>query len=314
MSYVSGQKISEELGVTRSMVWKVINGLREEGYEIDSVTNKGYHLVSVPDLVTEEEIQSVLDTKVFGKVIYSYEEVASTNEIAKAKAREGAKEGTVFIAESQTKGRGRLGKAWESPGGTGIWMSVVVRPNILPQDVSAITLITGLAVCKAIRETTQLPAYIKWPNDIVVNGKKVCGILTEMSAEIDRVNYVIIGIGINVNTATFPEELEEIGTSLKIESHKDYKRGDLAAKVLMALEKYYDLYKKNKSLLPVIDEYKKLCITLKNEVFIVDNKEAYRADPVGIDPAGALIVNKKDGTKTVIQSGEVSVRGVCGYV
>lgn len=312
--YISGEKMSQDLKVSRSMVWKVIKDLREEGYQIDSVTNRGYKLLLVPDLVTSDEIKSVLKTKLFGKEIFHYKEVDSTNIVAKAKARDGAKEGTVFIAETQSGGKGRLGKAWESPEGTGIWMSTIVRPRILLQDVSGITLVAGLAICKAIRETTQLPAYIKWPNDVVVKGKKVCGILTEMSAEIDQVNYVIIGIGINVNTTCFPKELHKRATSLKIESGQDFMRKDLVAQVLMFLEVYYERYTKGKGLIEILDDYKELCITLKNHVNIINKNERYWANPVDIDDTGALIIDKEDGTRERIASGEVSVRGIYGYV
>ncbi len=312
--YVSGERMSEELGVSRSMVWKVIKGLRDKGYEIDSVTNKGYRLVGVPDLVTKEEVKSVLETKIFAREIYDYKEVDSTNIAAKAKAREGAKEGTVLIAESQTGGKGRLGKAWESPSGTGIWMSLILRPEILPQDVSGITLVAGLAICKAIRKVTSLPAYIKWPNDIVINGKKACGILTEMSAEMDRVNYVIVGIGINVNMTSFPEHLQEIATSLKIESGAKYRRKDIVSEILMFFEEYYLEYIEEKSLKEMLGEYKELCITLKKEVRIIIKGQSYQATPVDIDERGALIVENKDGNRETITSGEVSVRGIYGYI
>ena len=312
--YLSGEKMSRGLDVSRTMVWKVIKGLREEGYQIESITNKGYKLTYSPDLVTSEEIKSVLKTKYFGNKIFDYIEVGSTSEIAKAKAREGAPEGTVFIAESQTEGRGRLGKTWDSPKGTGIWMSIILRPQILPQEVPSITLIAGLAICQAIREITKLPAYIKWPNDIVVGGKKVCGILTEMSAEIDLVNYVIMGIGINVNTTEFPEELEAIGTSLKIEGGKAYARKDILGKVLLLFEDYYEEYTKEASLLSVLEEYKALCVTLKNDIKITNKNETYWATPLDMDETGALIIKKQDGTQETIRSGEVSVRGIYGYV
>lgn len=311
--YISGEQMSKEFGVSRSMIWKIIKGLRDEGYVIDSVTNKGYKLVEIPDLVTAEEVRSVLDTKTFGRALYAYEEVDSTNVVAKKKAREGATEGTVVIADSQTGGKGRLGKVWHSPGGLGVWMSIIVRPEIPPQDVSGITLVAGLAICKTIGRMTGLPAYIKWPNDIVVNGKKVCGILTEMSAEMDRVNYVIIGMGINVNTTDFPEELQEIGTSLKMESGKNYRRRDIVAQLLMFFEMYYKQYIQEKSLEGILEAYKPLCITLKNDVRIIDRDNAYWATPLDIDGRGSLIVEKEDGTKETIVSGEVSVRGIYGY-
>lgn len=312
--YISGERMSEEFGVSRSMIWKVIKGLRDDGYEIDSVTNKGYKLVGVPDFVTELEIKSVLETEVFGQVIYDDTEVVSTNLIAKDKAREGAPEGTLIIADAQTGGKGRLGKGWESPAGVGVWMSMIARPKIPPQDVSVITLVTGLAICKAIREATSLPAYIKWPNDIVVNGKKVCGILTEMSAEMDQVNYVIIGIGVNVNTIEFPKELHEIASSLKIESGKSHRRKDIVATLLKSFEIYYQAYLEGRSLEGMLDEYKALCITLQRDVRVISKDETYWAKPLDIDKTGSLIVEKEDGEVAVVLSGEVSVRGVYGYV
>ena len=312
--YISGQQISEDLGVTRTTVWKIINQLRAEGYHIDSITNKGYRLLEAPDIVTSDEIKSVLKTGCFGAEVYDYKEVTSTNKLAKIKAAEGAKEGTLLIAETQTAGRGRLGKVWDSPEGTGIWMSIILRPPILPQDVSGITLIAGLAICKGIREITNLPAYIKWPNDVIINGRKVCGILTEMSAEMERVNYVIVGIGINVNTKNIPQDLQEIATSLSIEGEKKYSRKDIVAATLTSFEKYYKEYLSDESLSPLLDRYKDLCITLKSKVQIIGKDETYQATPVDIDKTGALIVDKKDGKREIITSGEVSVRGVYGYV
>lgn len=268
--HISGQQISDYLGVSRTTVWKVIKELREEGYEINSATNKGYLLTKSPDIITSDEIKSVLKTKCFGTKIFAYSEVTSTNKLAKEKASQGAQEGTLVIAEAQTAGRGRLGKAWESPYGSGIWMSLILRPLVLPQDVSGITLIAGLAICQAIRELTHLQAYIKWPNDVVINGKKVCGILTEMSAEMEQVNHVVVGIGINVNIKDIPEALKEVATSLSIEGEKEYVRKDIIAQVLMCFERHYKAYIQEGSLKPILDQYKALCITLQNQVKVIN--------------------------------------------
>ena len=249
----------------------------------------------------------------FGKEIYRYEEVTSTNEVARNMANEGAGEGLVVIADSQTKGRGRFGRSWQSPKGQGIWMSIITRPQIQPQNIPAITLITGLAVCKAIRQTTSLPAYIKWPNDVVLNGKKVCGILTQMSGDASKINYVIIGIGINVNIENFSLELEEVATSLKIEGGLDYNREEIIASILSFLELYYKEYSKTQSLENILDKYRELCITLKNEVLVLDDKGPYKATPLDIDKKGGLIVCRQDGSKETIKFGEVSVRGIYGY-
>lgn len=312
--YISGEEISKILGVTRTTVWKAIQQLKEQGYEIDSITRRGYKLCEAPDVVTAEEIKSVLKNNKFDYKIYGYEEVTSTNQLAKSKANEGVQEGAVFIAEKQTAGRGRLGKTWESPYGSGIWMSIILRPDISPQDVSGLTLVTGLAICKAIREVTGLPAYIKWPNDIIINGKKVSGILTEMSAEVQRINYVVVGIGINVNIASFSKEIEPIATSLKLEGKQRYNRKDIIVSLLTIFEEYYNLYIRDCSLIAIIDEYKELCITLQNDVKIIEREGSYLATPIDIDKTGALIVENKIGERKIITSGEVSVRGVYGYV
>lgn len=193
-------------------------------------------------------------------------------------------------------------------------MSIILRPDISPQDVSGLTLVTGLAICKAIREVTGLPAYIKWPNDIIINGKKVSGILTEMSAEVQRINYVVVGIGINVNIASFSKEIEPIATSLKLEGKQRYNRKDIIVSLLTIFEEYYNLYIRDCSLIAIIDEYKELCITLQNDVKIIEREGSYLATPIDIDKTGALIVENKIGERKIITSGEVSVRGVYGYV
>lgn len=312
--HISGQQISDYLGVSRTTVWKVIKELREEGYEINSATNKGYLLTKSPDIITSDEIKSVLKTGCFGTEIHAYSEVTSTNKLAKEKASQGAQEGTVVIAEAQTAGRGRLGKVWESPYGSGIWMSLILRPPILPQDVSGITLIAGLAICQAIRELTNLQAYIKWPNDVVINGKKVCGILTEISAEMEQVNHVVVGIGINVNIEDIPKVLKKVATSLSIEGEKRYVRKDIIAQVLMCFEGHYKAYIQEGSLKPILGQYKALCITLQNQVRVINKDGTYEATPVDINETGSLIVDKKDGKRETITSGEVSVRGIYGYV
>ena len=184
--YLSGEQLSEALGVSRAAVWKAITSLRDAGYEIDSATNRGYRLVSSPDVLTPEEVGYGLQTKTLGAKIFAFAEVDSTNEEAKRQAQCGAPDGSVFIAERQTGGKGRLGRAWKSPEGTGIWFSILLRPSLLPTEISNITLLAGIAVCRAVRSVTGCEACIKWPNDVVIGSRKICGILTELAAEIDR--------------------------------------------------------------------------------------------------------------------------------
>lgn len=192
--YVSGERISQELGISRAAVWKHIKKFKADGYEIESATNKGYRLISLPDILTEHTIKNGLGTKFIGQNVFVYHETDSTN--SRAKENFSVPDGSLFIAEIQNHGKGRLGRSWEAPEGVGIWLSLLLKPRLSPTEVSQITLIAGLAVCRAIGNN----AKIKWPNDIVIGSKKICGILTEMSAEINMVNFVVCGIGINVNT------------------------------------------------------------------------------------------------------------------
>ena len=197
--YVSGQELCQMFDVSRTAIWKVMNQLKEEGYVIDAVKNKGYRLVQTPDLVTADEVESLLETSWAARPVVYEEEQASTNQTAKMLAEQGASHGTLVVAERQVSGRGRRGRPWHSPKGSGIWMSILLRPQIHPMSASMLTLVAAMAVYDAISSRVEGCA-IKWPNDIVIDGRKVCGILTEMSSELDNIHYVVIGIGINVNT------------------------------------------------------------------------------------------------------------------
>ena len=234
--FLSGEDIGRELSITRAAVWKGIKKLREEGYEIEAVTNRGYRLTNPETMYNKRELEQGLKTKTMGQSIYFYEETDTTNNRARELAQEGAPEGTLVVAEKQTAGRGRRGKVWESPLGTGIWMSLVLRPQIMPAEASVLTLLCGLATAEAIKAETGLSAGIKWPNDILINGKKAVGILTEMDCEMSEVHFVIPGIGINVNTASFPPEIADIATSLYLECGKTVSRRRLVHKVLERLE------------------------------------------------------------------------------
>lgn len=312
--YVSGEEMSNLLGVSRTAVWKTISRLKEEGYVIEAVTNKGYYLKQSPDLLTEEEISPTLKTRYIGRKIYHYKQVDSTNKEAKKLAIDGAAEGSIVISEEQTAGKGRLGRTWASPYGLGIWMSLILRPQITPVEVSKITLIAALAVSKTIQKVTGLKAEIKWPNDILINKKKVCGILTEMSAEMDKINYIILGIGLNVNTEEFPEEIAHKATSLKIEGKKSYDRKELTQELLFEIENYYRLFTKQETVDKLLEEYKACCVTLNKEVKIIRNGIEYIGKAVGLTENGELLVEKEDGELIHVFSGEVSVRGIDAYV
>ncbi len=311
--YVSGEEISKSLGVTRASIWKIINKLKKEGYEIESSTKKGYKLIEIPNIITREEILNIIETESLGRDIYYYNEIDSTNEELKRLARSGALEGVTVIADKQTAGRGRLGRSWDSPKGTNIFMSILLRPRIRPDQASQMTLVAGLAMCEAICEVTRLDAKIKWPNDIVISGKKVCGILTEMSAEIDGINYIILGIGVNVNHTDFPGNLP-YATSLKLEGRQEYQRRYIIKVFLEKFESYYMAYKQCTTLEMILPSYKRYCITLADKVKIIDSIEEYVATPLDINADGSLVIRTEDGQEKNILSGEVSVRGIYGYV
>ncbi len=304
--YVSGEDISRKLGISRAAVWKHIKKLKSDGYEIISVTNKGYKLAAVPDAISKNVIGLSLNTEVIARNIIYTEETDSTNEDAKRHSSEA--HGTLFISELQNAGKGRLGRSWESPKGSGICMSLLLKPDILPQDISQITLIAGIAVCRAVGHG----AKIKWPNDIVLGARKVCGILTEMSAEINRVNYVVCGIGINVNTSGFPKELEDRACSIFTETGARTPRNELIASVMNEFEPLYESFINN-GFASAADEYRRLCLTLGKDVRVISHKETVTGTAVDIDNEGGLIVRTSAGTMS-ISSGEVSVRGIYGYV
>ena len=311
--YISGEEISQKLGVSRTAVWKNIKKLQAEGYVIESSTKKGYKLVDIPNVITKEEVMEGLNIGIFSKNVRYFEEVDSTNLMAKRLAREGAPEGTVVVADKQNTGRGRLGRNWTSPSGVGIWMSLILKPALMPQKASQITLTAGLSMCEAIKKVTGLPAKIKWPNDIVINGKKVCGILTEMSAEMDRINYIVVGIGVNVNNKTFPENLP-YASSLALEGKREYTRKEIIQQFLIQFEKDYATYISDQSLKHLIQRYSQNCITLNNKVKIIEQDRERVAFAKGITEDGALKLINENNEEEIVFAGEVSVRGIYDYV
>ena len=308
-SYISGEELGEKLGVSRAAIWKGIQKLKEQGYEIEAVSNKGYHIVRNQDLYNGIEIEEVCNTTKIAKEVYFYEQTDSTNNCIRKLAKEGKKEGVVAVAEIQTAGKGRRGKGWQSPKGTGIWMSMLLTPNITPPEAPVLTLLAGLAVCRAVRQQTGLTAMIKWPNDILISDKKICGILTELYAEMDSVHFVITGIGINVNTEAFPEELQKTATSLKIEKGETISRKNMIKAVIEEFEKIYLQYEKECSFLPFREEYKKYCINVGKELQVL-SKQPFIAKGIDITEQGELLVQKQTGEKVVVFSGEVSIRNI----
>ena len=312
-SYVSGQQLCEQLGVSRTAVWKVINRLKEEGYLIDSVSNKGYRLLNQPDVVTKEAILSKLQTKYMGRNVFSYDEVTSTNTVAKQLADEGEAEGTLIVSDKQNQGKGRRGRCWESPKGTGVFMTVILKPQMKPVYASMLTLVAALALNNAITDLTGLESKIKWPNDIVVNNKKLSGILTELSAEVDYINYIVVGIGVNVSMKDFPEELKDKATSLLLESGKSISRAQLIAKTMEYLENYYERFLRTHDLSELKEVYSKVLINKDQVVRILSEEDSYIGIARGITNEGHLIVEKDNHELVEVYSGEVSVRGLYSY-
>ena len=312
--YVSGQELCRRFGVSRTAIWKVINQLKEEGYEIEAVRNRGYALKGAGDVLSEAELLSCLKTEWAGGRTVYFDATDSTNIQARRLAEAHAPHGTLVVSDRQDGGKGRRGRSWASPSGVGIWMSLILRPEIAPSSASMLTLAAALAVREGIQEETGLSPLIKWPNDLVLNGKKICGILTEMSTELMEIQYVITGIGINVNQREFPSEIRDTATSLSLEAGRCFRRSSLIAAILKAFEKDYAAFLKTGDLSLLLEEYNACLVNRGKEVCILDPSGEYRAVAEGIDESGSLLVTLPDGTRREIISGEVSVRGIYGYV
>lgn len=311
--YVSGQELCERFGVSRTAIWKAVKQLKEAGYEIEAIQNRGYKILAVPDRLSEGELQSIRKTKWAGTEIHYFKTLDSTNAKAKQLAEEGHPNGTLVVAEKQEAGRGRRGRGWESQEGSGIFMTLVLKPEINPNNASMLTLVAALAVSKAVMVRTGRPAGIKWPNDIVMNEKKICGILTEMSAQFDYVNHIVIGIGINVNNDAFSEEISEVATSLYLETREHMNRASLIEEILEKFEYYYEMFRQTEDLSGLVKEYNTHLINLHQRVKVLDPKEPFEGKAMGITQRGELIVDTWESRK-LVSSGEVSVRGIYGYV
>lgn len=314
--YISGQDISQALGVSRTAVWKSIEALRGAGFTIDSKTNLGYCLRNLPDILIPETISPHIKAKKLGSEIICLDCVDSTNNYLKNLAASGAKEGTVVISDSQSGGRGRLGRSFISPPGKGIYLSVLLRPPYSPSELTSLTCFAAVAVCEAIEAVSDLNPGIKWVNDIVVGNRKICGILTEMSMESEsgRIQYIVIGAGVNVlqNANDFPEDVSEKASSLSMLGCPDVSRSKLSAEMINALDRIYDS-------LPNPDEklwqkYREKSMTIGQDIRVIGSGNTRNAFAEGIDPDGGLIVRYTDGSRETLSYGEVSVRGQNSYV
>jgi len=317
--FISGEVLSEELSVSRTSVWKAIKKLKEEGYRIESVNNKGYRMIEESNELSESRFIHELSPLGFDYVKL-YETIDSTNVEAKRKADIVESNG-LFIAKEQTLGKGRRGREWHSPHGSGIYFSMLIRPNIEPNNASMLTLAAGISVCETINALFHLNSAIKWPNDIVSDGRKLCGILTEMSAEIGYTNYVVIGIGINMKQRKFPSELEDKATSLLIERDKSARLDEipdgeyqLIAGTVDRFINYAKQIEKDGNLQKLVPAYEALCVNVNQKVRVESGKEEFTGQGLGITPEGQLLVKDEFGEVVKLYSGEVSVRGIYGYV
>lgn len=312
--YVSGQELCELFKVSRTAVWKVIKQLESEGYQIEAVRNKGYHLAAAGDILSRAELESSIDTEWAGKNVLYFDETDSTNTAAKRAAESGAPHGTLAVADFQSLGKGRRGKGWSAPHGAGLWMSILLRPSLHPSTASMLTLVAAMAVSDGIRQASGVETMIKWPNDIVCNGKKLCGILTEMSTELEWINYVVTGIGINVNTREFPEDIKDVATSLYLENGKQNIRSHLAGAVLESYERFYKIFVQTCDMSMLKEEYNRRLVNVGRAVRVLLPEGEYTGISLGINDSGELLVQTEDGQIHKVLSGEVSVRGVYGYV
>jgi BirA family biotin operon repressor/biotin-[acetyl-CoA-carboxylase] ligase len=306
--YISGEVLAKKLSISRVAVWKQIQKFKDMGYKIISDQNLGYCLVSRPDLLLPQEIQRGLSTNYIGKEIYYFPELKSTNIIAKEKAlnrAEGIYEGTLIIAERQSAGKGRLGREWFSPAG-GIWLSIILYPQLSPSYIPRITLMTAVAVVKTIKLCTQVEPQVKWPNDILIYEKKGCGILTEMRAELDIINWLVVAIGINVNInhREFPEDIQENTISLKEVSGKEVFRVKLVQTFLQEFEKYYEKLKR-KEFASILREWKLYSHTLGKKIRVDMGERIITGKATEINENGALILKKEDGELVEIISGTI---------
>ena len=312
--FVSGQELCEKLNISRTAVWKRIRQLQEAGYVIEAVTNRGYRMVGCPDILAEDEIGSRLRTRWAGRPVRCFQTITSTNEYARKMGEEGAAQGLLVLADEQTAGKGRAGRRWATPPGANIAMTLLLRPQLPPDRIAMVTLVMGMAVTKACRMLYDLPAGIKWPNDVAVKGKKLSGTLTELSAELTRVNYIVIGTGINVNQLSFPEEIKDLATSLQLELGRECSRSELIAETMYWFEQYYEAFLQTRDMSGLKEEYESMLLNLNREVRVLDPAGAYTGTARGIDELGQLLVDRENGEQVRIYAGEVSVRGLYGYV
>jgi BirA family biotin operon repressor/biotin-[acetyl-CoA-carboxylase] ligase len=310
-SYTSGEELARSLGITRTAIWKHIKNLRQKGYAIHSSPKLGYRLDQAPDLLLPAEVQMDLRTRRFGRSVHYFNQTTSTQDEARQLAESGAEEGTLVVAEAQTAGRGRRGRHWLSPEKTGIYLSLILKPDLEPFNIAQIPIVAGIAVCEGIAEITNLKPRIKWPNDVLLQGKKVAGILVEMSAEPERVHYLILGIGINVNTpaATFTSDLQQPATSLAEAAGDGVNRRKLLQACLAHFEVLYEEFKAT-GFVAFRERLRRWDQTIESWVKITDSSGSFLAYALDIDETGALVVRDQQGTLRRIVAGDAALQNI----
>ncbi len=304
--FVSGAELAVSMGVSRTAVWKHIKALKQEGYRIEAVPSKGYRLTSTPDVIVVGDVKQGLRTRTVGREIVYLAETGSTNTLAMDLAQKGAVDGTVVIAETQTGGKGRLGRTWVSPRGN-LYLSVILRPAVPVHKAPLITLMGAVAVAAAVREHLKIPAGIKWPNDVLVSGKKVAGLLTEMSAEPDRIRHIVLGIGVNVNmdARELPPDVRRTATTLAVESGAPVDRTAFVQELLAGLDHWYQRFLKNEA--EVLKAWEGLNVTLGNRVTVSATGKRLEGFARSVDAEGRLILELDDGTRQQVAAGDVTI-------
>lgn len=306
-TYTSGQTLSDQLNISRSAVWKHINQLKKDGYHIEGITNKGYKIISFPNKISENTISWGLETDWIGKKIIHKQSIPSTQKLAHELAINGATHGTIVIADEQTEGRGRINKPFHSKAEQGIWMSLILRPNLLPYLAPQLTLLTATVLADVMDKSTDLEPQIKWPNDILIDGKKISGILTEMQAEQDQILYVIIGIGINVNqeASDFPDSLQSHVTSLKMETGEHWQLVPFIQTLLQTFEKKFNQFMQDGFDL-VKTNWENYGFKINEQLEIKTGRETWQGLFLGIAEDGALLIERDSGKIEKVYSGEIS--------
>jgi BirA family biotin operon repressor/biotin-[acetyl-CoA-carboxylase] ligase len=304
--YLSGEEISNRLGISRTAVWKQINKLREQGYDFEAVSRKGYRLVRQPDKLKHLDVVKALQGGQYGDQLKLLETTTSTQEEIRIWAEQGADNGALIIAEEQTLGRGRQGRRWMSPSGKGVWMSLLLKPELPLADASKLTLLTAVAVCRALRGVTGLEIGIKWPNDLLINGKKICGILVESAGEDGKIRYCVVGIGIDVNLEAqdYAEELSHRATSLKIEGNQKYDRAVIIGAVMKEMEFLMTTFLEQ-GFSTIANLWEALSVTLGKTITVKTHQGEIIGVAEELDGTGALKLRKPDGNIEIVYSGEI---------